>query len=68
MPSRRIALRVTEHPGDLADPVLAMKRLHVAGGNPSPRRFRYHQVMVGPGGDLRQVSNGEHLVALGNIR
>ena len=68
MAPRRLPLAVPQHPRDLADPVLPVDHLHVAGGDAAPRLLRHHQVPVGPRGDLRQVGDHQHLVPLGHLR
>ena len=67
VPPRRVPLRITQHPRHLEHPILAVDHRHVAGGDAAPGLLRDHQVLVGPGGDLRQVGDHQHLVPLGHL-
>src|SRR5690606_35224576 len=54
-----------EHPGQLAHPALVVERDHAAAHHAAVAGLLHHQVLVGEGGDLRQVGDDDHLGGAG---
>jgi hypothetical protein len=67
MPSRRFTLGVPQHPRDLVHPVLSVKHLHIARRDPASRFLGDYEVAIGARGDLRQVTDDEHLMTLRHL-
>ena len=59
---------VTQHPSNFRDPILTVNDLDRTRGNATANGLRDKQVPIGPGGDLREVSDDEHLMPHCNIR
>ena len=67
MAARRLTLAVAQHARDLEHAILPVNHPDVARGHPAPCLLRDDEVLIGPGGDLREMGDDQHLMPLGDF-